>query len=54
LERPVSAQRGNAESNMQAMITTASTMSGQIIYENVVMNHSFTFVQNKYPSVYNW
>lgn len=54
LDQPVSAQRGNAESNMQAMITTASTMSDQFIFENDIMNHNFTFVQIKYPSVYKW
>lgn len=54
IQQPVAAQRGNAELNMQAMITSASSVSGQVIIENIVMNHRFTFVQNKYPSVYNW
>lgn len=54
MEKPVLALRGNAESNMQAMMTTASTISGMISTENEVMNHHFIFVQNKYPSVYHW
>lgn len=54
LENPIQAQRGNAESNMQAMITTASTTSGQVISKSVIMKYNFTFVQNRYPSVYNW
>ena len=36
------------------MVTTPSSVSGQIITENNVMNHRFTFVQDKYPNVYNW
>jgi hypothetical protein len=54
--QPTTAQRGNnnAERNMQAMLTTASSVSGRIVTENVVMNHQFTFVQNKYPNIYRW
>jgi hypothetical protein len=54
--QPKMAQRGrnNTEINMQAMLTTASSVSGRIVTEDKVMNHSFTFVQNKYPTVYKW
>ncbi len=53
-QQPTMAQRGKAEANMQAMLTTASSVSGQIVSQDNVMNHNFTFVQNKYPSVYQW
>lgn len=52
--QPVMAQKGNAKANMQAMLTTASSVSGQVITQEQVMNHNFTFVQNKYPSIYIW
>ncbi len=54
IQQPVKAQRGNVEDNMQAMMVTPSSVSGRIVTENKVMNHNFTFVQNKYPAVYNW
>lgn len=54
IQRPVIAQRGNVEDNMQAMMVTPSSVSGRIVTENKVMDHNFTFVQNKYPTVYNW
>lgn len=50
----VKATRGNVETNMQAMMITPSSASGQIITENTVMNHNFIFVQNKYPKEYKW
>ena len=54
--KPTTAKRGgnNAEINMQAMLTTPSSVSGQIVKENNVSNHHFTFVQNKYPAIYKW
>lgn len=54
--QPMIAQRGsnNAERNMLAMFTTASSVSGRIVTENIVMKHRFTFVQNRYPTVYEW
>jgi hypothetical protein len=54
--RPTTAQRGrnNTESNMLAMLTTPSSISGRIETEEKVMNHHFTFVQNKYPNPYKW
>lgn len=54
IQKPVKAQRGNVENNMQAMMVTPSSVSGSIVTENKVMNHNFIFVQNKYPTVYNW
>lgn len=54
IQQPVIAQRGNVEDNMQAMMVTPSAVSGCIVTESKVMNHNFTFVQNKYPNVYNW
>ncbi len=51
---PTIAKRDNAEANMLAMVTSPSSVSGQIVTENNVMSHRFTFVQNKYPNVYNW
>lgn len=54
IQQPVKAQRGNVEDNMQAMMVTPSSVSGRIVTENKVMSHNFTFVQNKYPTVYNW
>lgn len=54
IQQPVKAQRRNVEDNMQAMMVTPSSVSGRIVTENNVMNHNFTFVQNKYPAVYNW
>ena len=50
----VKATRGNVETSMQAMMTTPSSASGQIITNNTVMNHNFIFVQNKYPKEYKW
>ena len=54
VKQPVMAQRGNARANMQAMLTTASSISGQVITTEQIMNHNFTFVQNKYASIYIW
>lgn len=54
IQQPVRAQRGNVENNMQAMMVTPSSVSGRIITEANIMKHNFTFVQNKYPAVYNW
>lgn len=56
IAKPMTAQRGrnNTEINMQAMLTTPSSMSGRIVTENIVMKHHFTFVQNKYPAIYKW
>lgn len=53
-KHPTMAIRGNAEANMQAMITTVSSVSEQIVSENTIMEHNFRFVQNKYPNVYKW
>lgn len=55
-EKPMTAKKGsnNAEINMQAMLTTPSSVSGQIVTEKNVLNHHFTFVQNKYPAIYKW
>lgn len=54
IQQPVRAQRGNVENNMQAMMVTPSSVSGRIVTEANIMKHNFTFVQNKYPAVYNW
>ena len=54
VQKAVKAERGNAEANMQAMFTTASTVSGQITIDDERMNHGFKFVQNQYPAFYNW
>lgn len=54
IQQQVSAQRGNVENNMQAMMVTPSSVSGRIVTEANIMKHNFTFVQNKYPAVYNW
>lgn len=53
-QQPIKAQRRNVEDNMQAMMVTPSSVSGRIVTMNKVMNHNFTFVQNKYPATYNW
>lgn len=54
VQQPTRPQRGNVETSMQAMLTTPSSMSGQVITENKIMDYKFTFVQNKYPNVYTW
>ena len=54
IQESVTAQRGDVENNMQAMMITPSSVSGHIVTENKIMSHNFTFVQNKYPAVYNW
>lgn len=54
VQQPVVPQRGNVETSMQTMITTVSSLSAQVITEDSVMNHNFTFVQNRYPNVYVW
>jgi hypothetical protein len=50
------AQRGknNVERNMQAMFTTPSSISGQVVTENIIMDNRFIFVQNRYPAIYKW
>lgn len=54
IQQPVKAHRGNVEDNMLAMTVTPSSVSGSIVTENKIMNHNFTFVQNKYPTIYHW
>jgi hypothetical protein len=54
--QPMIAQRGknNVERNMQAMFTTPSSISGQVVTENIIMDNRFIFVQNRYPAIYKW
>ncbi len=54
VQQPTKAQRGNVETSMQAMLTTPSSVSGQVTTEYRIMDHRFIFVQNKYPNVYDW
>lgn len=54
IQHPTKAQRGNVETSMQAMLTTPSSISGQVITENQIMKHKFVFIHNKYPNAYNW
>ncbi len=54
VQHPVKAERGNAESVMQTMMTTPSSVSAHITTKETIMRHSFTFVQTKYPDIYKW
>lgn len=54
IQQAVEATRGDAEKNMQALMASPSSISGSIVSESKIMNHNFTFVQNKYPAIYNW
>lgn len=53
-DAPVHASRGNARANMQVFGSVASNMVGQTTSHQTLMDHGFTFVQVKYPSVYEW
>lgn len=54
LEKPVYAQKKDAEANMQAMFTTASSICSQFSSEMVIQDNHFKFVQNAYPTIYKW
>lgn len=53
-DTPVRAERGNPLSNMQAMITSPSSMATHTTTHHQQLGHGFTFMQIKYPTVYNW
>ena len=53
-DTPVRAERGNPLSNMQAMMTSPSSMATHTTTHHQLLGHGFTFMQIKYPSVYSW
>lgn len=53
-DKPVVPVRGNVRANMQVFGSVVSNMATQTTSHHVVMNHAFTFMQVKYPSVYSW
>ncbi len=53
-DQPVTAHRGDPLRNMGAMLTTPSNMAQQTTTHHQKANYDFTFMQVKYPSVYNW
>lgn len=50
----VSAQHKNARANVQVFGTSISNLAVQTTTHQQRMGHDFTFMQVKYPSVYNW
>ncbi len=50
----VAAQPRNARANVQAFRTSISNLAVQKTTHQQCMGHNFTFMQVKYPSVYNW
>lgn len=53
-ETPVAPERGHVLQNLQAFMTTPSSMARKMTAEENVMQHSFKFVQVKYPQPYTW
>lgn len=51
---PIMATRGNARSNVQAFGSTVSNMAATTTTHHQKLGHDFTFMQVKYPTVYNW
>ena len=51
---PVRAERGNPLSNMQAMITSPSSMATHTTTHHQQLGYGFTFMQIKYPAVYSF
>lgn len=50
----VTPQRGNAARNMLAFMNTPSAKSGTLTKDVPVIGNHFSFVQVKYPAVYQW
>lgn len=50
----VAAQRRNARANVQVFGASVSNLAEQTTTHQQRMGHNFTFMQVKYPSVYNW
>lgn len=50
----VKPQRGDAARNMLAFMNTPSAKMGILTTEVPVIGHDFSFVQVKYPTVYQW
>ncbi len=46
--------RGDAARNMLAFMNTPSSKSGKLTKKVTIVGHDFTFVQVKYPTVYQW
>ena len=53
-ETPVAPSRGDARANMQVFGSVVSNMTAQTTSHCQIMEHGFTFLQVKYPSVYKW
>jgi hypothetical protein len=51
---PVLASRGDARANMQVFGSVVSNMTSQTTSHRSIMGHGFTFIQVKYPSIYQW
>lgn len=50
----VSPQRGDATRNMLAFMNTPSAKAGTLTKTMPIIGHNFSFVQVKYPTVYQW
>lgn len=50
----VAAQRRDARANVQVFGASISNLASQTTTHQQRMGHNFTFMQVKYPSVYNW
>lgn len=53
-EVPVTTERHNAIRNMQVFMTTPSSMARQLRQEIEILEHGFSFIQQRYPNIYNW
>lgn len=53
-DAPVTATRGDARSNVQVFGSIVSNMAAITTSHHQKVGHDFTFMQIKYPSVYNW
>lgn len=51
---PISPERGSVRTNLQAFMTTPSSMARQTKSEQDILQHHFQFIQVKYPQTYEW
>ena len=51
---PVIAKRNHVIHNMEAFMTTPSSMANQLNQKKEILGHGFSFIQQKYPAVYHW
>ena len=53
-DKPIMAIRGDARSNVQVFGSTVSNMATTTTAHHQKIGHEFTFMQVKYPTVFNW